>query len=124
MPRSTQRNPRNLGRAHLVAQLRKRALSRRQAVRILNAIFKEMKRALSRGREVEFAGGKLKRVRKHFGDRWGSDDWPASRGDPIPIPQAGWAAASRPERPVSVQWEAESDETGKVPILPQVQNRL
>ena len=40
------------GRAYLVGKLREWGLSRRQAVRILNAILAEMKKALRRGREV------------------------------------------------------------------------
>ena len=60
---------RNLrGRAYLVGKLREWGLSRRQAVRILNAILAEMKKALRRGREVEFPFGKLKRVRRHFSE--------------------------------------------------------
>ena len=58
-----EKQPRNLGRAYLVAQLQRRGVSRRFAVRILNFVFGEMKKALARGKEVEFPFGKLKRVR-------------------------------------------------------------
>jgi hypothetical protein len=58
-----EKQPRNLGRAYLVAQLQRRGVSRRFAVRILNFVFGEMKKALKRGKEVEFPFGKLKRVR-------------------------------------------------------------
>ena len=55
----------------------KRGMSRRDAVRMINFIFKELKRALARNDEVEFACGTLLRVRKSFGEWWGSHDWPA-----------------------------------------------
>jgi len=75
-----ERQPRNLGRAYLVAQLQRRGVSRRFAVRILNCVFGEMKKALARGKEVEFPCGRLRRVRRHFSDYWDSvDDWPANR---------------------------------------------
>ena len=82
------------GRAYLVSKLRERGLSRRQAVRILNAIFAEMKKALRRGYAVEFPLGKLKRVRRHFSKEWDCiDDWPANR------------------QPYTVEWEL--DEAGE-----------
>ena len=46
------RQPRNLGRAYLVKKLQERGLSRRDAVRNLNAIIWEMKKALKRGWEA------------------------------------------------------------------------
>jgi ribosomal protein L13E len=77
---SMERKPRNLGRAYLVEELRKRGLSKRHAVRILNMIIAEMKKALKRGREVEFPFGKLKRVKRHFSKWWDSiDDHPANK---------------------------------------------
>jgi hypothetical protein len=82
------------GRAYLVAQLQKRGLSRRGALRVLNFIFAEMKKQLQRGRAVEFPFGKLKRVKKRFGKYWDDyDDWPAHR------------------QPYSVEWEL--DEAGE-----------
>jgi nucleoid DNA-binding protein len=51
------------GRAYLVGKLMERGLSRRDAVRILNVIFREMGRALRRGEDMEFPFGRLKRVR-------------------------------------------------------------
>ncbi len=57
--------PRTLGRAYLVAELRRRGVSRRFAVRVLDLVFGEMKKALARGKEVGFPLGKLKRVRYH-----------------------------------------------------------
>jgi hypothetical protein len=72
---------RNLGgRGYLVSKLRERGLSRRQAVRILDAVFAEMKKTLRRGGSVEFPFGKLVRVRRHFSKEWDSvDDRPAGR---------------------------------------------
>ena len=61
--------PKNLGRAYLVGKLRERGLSRRDSVRILNAIFDEMIKALRRGRDVAFPFGHLKRV-KRLSERW------------------------------------------------------
>jgi hypothetical protein len=66
------------GRELLTRNLMKRGMSRRDAVRTINFIFKELKRALARNEEVEFAGGRLVRVRKSFGKSWDEDDdWPA-----------------------------------------------
>ena len=71
----------NLGRAYLVKKLRERGVSRRQAVRILTVVFREMSRALSRGREVEFPFGKLRRVERNFGPYWDAvRDTPAHLG--------------------------------------------
>ena len=68
------------GRGYLVKKLSERGLSRRQAVRILNFILKEMKKTLRRGGAVEFPLGKLVRVRRHFSKEWDRvDDWPADR---------------------------------------------
>ena len=68
------------GRSYLIAKLEERGLSRRRSLRVLNFLFKEMKQALARGEEVEFAGGKLQRVERHFGQWWDVvDDWPANR---------------------------------------------
>lgn len=57
------------GREYLVGKLRERGLSRRDAVRILNAIFGETIRALGRGQSVEFPFGSLKRIRR-VSKRW------------------------------------------------------
>ena len=52
----------------------------RQAVRVINVILAEMKKALKRGGEVEFPFGKLKRVKRHFSKWWdAADDTPAHR---------------------------------------------
>ena len=64
----------------MIAKLEERGLSRRRSLRVLNFLFKEMKQALARGEEVEFAGGKLQRVERHFSKSWDVvDDWPANR---------------------------------------------
>ena len=77
--------PRNLGRAFLVEELRKRGLSKRQAVRIVNFIFAEMKKALRRGRDVQFPFGTLKRVKRHFSEWWNFiEDHPANK-DPYTV---------------------------------------
>jgi hypothetical protein len=77
--------PRNLGRAFLVEELRKRGLSKRQAVRIVNFIFAEMKKALRRGRDVQFPFGTLKRVKRHFNEWWDFiEDHPANK-DPYTV---------------------------------------
>ena len=47
------------GRAYLIKKLGERGLSRRRSLRVLNHIFREIRRALARGEEVEFAGGRL-----------------------------------------------------------------
>jgi hypothetical protein len=60
------------GRAYLVKKLRERGLSRRHAVRILNAVIKEMKRALKRGDYVELPIGFLMRVERHYSKYWDS----------------------------------------------------
>ncbi len=52
------------GRAYLVAKLRERGLSKRDAVRILNQVFSLMKAALRRGEDVESPFGFL-RVDRH-----------------------------------------------------------
>ncbi len=75
-----ERKPRNLGRAYLVEKLQERGYSRRQAVRILDFVFREMSKALARGEDVEFPLGWLTRERRHFSDYWDDvDDWPANR---------------------------------------------
>jgi nucleoid DNA-binding protein len=51
------------GRAYLVAELVKHGASRRRAVRFVNIVFGEMRRALQRGERVEFPFGYLERVR-------------------------------------------------------------
>jgi hypothetical protein len=49
-------------------------------VRIVNFIFAEMKKALRRGRDVEFPLGRLKRVKRHFNESWDFiNDHPANR---------------------------------------------
>ena len=58
------RKPRNLGRAYLIGELRRRGLSRRGAKRILNFILEEMKQALGRDEAVEFPFGWLERIYK------------------------------------------------------------
>ena len=55
--------PKSLGRAYLVGKLRKRGLSRRDSVRILNFVLREMAQALKRDEPVEFPLGALRRVR-------------------------------------------------------------
>jgi hypothetical protein len=57
------------GRAYLVGKLRERGLSKRQTVRILNMIFREMGQALKLGGGVEFPFGNLKKV-KPLSKRW------------------------------------------------------
>jgi nucleoid DNA-binding protein len=52
-----------MNKGDLVEKLRKRGLSRRNAVLILNFILDEMAAALKHGEEVEFPFGSLKRVR-------------------------------------------------------------
>jgi nucleoid DNA-binding protein len=52
-----------MNKGDIVKKLRKRGLSRRDAVRILDAVLDEVAAALSRGEDVEFAFGSLKRVR-------------------------------------------------------------
>ena|SRR5947209_5379654 len=47
----------------IIRELQTHGLSRRQAVRIFNAILDEMKAALQRGEEVEWPFGSLKTVR-------------------------------------------------------------
>jgi hypothetical protein len=98
-----QQQGKSLGRAELVVKLRERGLSRREAVRILNFIFAEIKKALKRGREVEFAGGRLKRVKRSFGRYWEAiGDYPANRQlytvewQPDAEPDAGAAGKGGP----------------------------
>lgn len=55
------RKSRNLGRAHLIAQLRRGGLSRRYAKRILNFILEQRKDAVALNESVEFPFGLLKR---------------------------------------------------------------
>lgn len=62
----------NLGREFLVYKLRERGLSRRDALRILNFVFREMSKALARDEEVEFPFGKLNVVQRSFGAYWES----------------------------------------------------
>ena len=50
------------GREYLAGKLRECGLSRRQAVRIVDAVLAEMKKALRRGREVEFADHPVNRI--------------------------------------------------------------
>ena len=52
-------------------------MSRRDSVRVLNFIFEQMKQALARDEEVEFAGGKLTRVKKL------SRHWELLRDEPM-----------------------------------------
>jgi len=60
-----------LGRSYLVGQLRKRGLSRRNSVRILNFVLDEMAKALKRGEKVEFPFGTLLRVRHQHAKKRG-----------------------------------------------------
>ena len=55
--------PKVLNKGYLVGKLRERGLSRRAAVRILDAVLDEVAAALGRGEAVEFPFGCLKRVR-------------------------------------------------------------
>jgi len=64
------------GRAYLVAKLRERDLSKREAVRILNVILAEMKKSLQEGWAVEFPFGSLKRMRQPSKEWWKIDDGP------------------------------------------------
>ncbi len=57
-----EKQPKTLGRAYLVEKLRECGLSRRHAVRALNAVIDEMKEELWLLNEVEFPLGKLKPV--------------------------------------------------------------
>ncbi|HTZ89249.1 MAG TPA: HU family DNA-binding protein [Alloacidobacterium sp.] len=52
-----------MNKADIVKELRKRNLSRRDAVRILDFVLDEVSAALKRGEPVEFAVGTPKRVR-------------------------------------------------------------
>jgi nucleoid DNA-binding protein len=55
-----------LAGAYLVGKLREHGLSRRDAVRILNAIFDEMSKALARDEPVEFPFGVLVKLSKRW----------------------------------------------------------
>ena len=63
--------PKVLNKGYLVGKLRERGLSRRAAVRILDAVLDEVAAALSRGEVVEFPLGCLKRVRHAYGEQPG-----------------------------------------------------
>lgn len=52
-----------MNKGDIVGKLRERDFSRRDAVRCLNAVLDEIAAALSRGEDVEFPFGCLKRVR-------------------------------------------------------------
>ncbi|WP_348263935.1 hypothetical protein P8935_05240 [Telmatobacter sp. DSM 110680] len=52
------------GRKYLEKKLVEIGLSRRRSVQVLNLLFKAMNQALARDEAVEFAGGKLTRVKK------------------------------------------------------------
>ncbi len=52
-----------MNKGDIVKKLRERSLSRRDAVRILDAVLDEMAAALKRGESVELPFGSLKRVR-------------------------------------------------------------
>ena len=69
----------NLGRAYLIEKLREHGLSRRRSLRVLNHIFREIDRALARGEEVEFAGGRLVKLDPAALSRSNYDEqnWPA-----------------------------------------------
>lgn len=66
------------GRAYLIAKLGERGLSRRRSLRVLNHLFKEIEGALARGKEVEFAGGRLLREERSLLSRRWYNDWPTS----------------------------------------------
>jgi hypothetical protein len=87
-------------------------------MRILNAVFLEMRMALQKGQEVEFPFGTLKRARRHFSEWWDAvDDWPANRdgytveweldgqvwwlleGEKIPPAAPGWSLKPGRKRP-------------------------
>lgn len=69
-PASMENQGKNLGgRAYLAGKLREVGVSRRDAVRILNVVFREMGKALRRGKYVEFPFGHLKAVKK-LSQRW------------------------------------------------------
>ena len=65
------------GRAYLVKKLGEHGLSRRRSLRVLNHMFREINRALARGEEVEFAGGRLLRVdpAKLSRSRYNEENW-------------------------------------------------
>lgn len=63
--------PKNLNRDYLIGKLRKRGLSRRDSVRILNFVIDEMTQALKRGEEVEFPFGTLRRARHQHAKKRG-----------------------------------------------------
>ena len=108
--------PQNLGRAYLVGKLRKRGLSRRQTVYILNAIFREMAAALSRGRSVEFPFGKLKRVKRRFNKYWEAiDDHPANRA-PYTVE---WQLDEAGDQLLNGWKPAKKGRRGKVPKSPE-----
>jgi hypothetical protein len=67
------------GRGFLIEQLGGHGLSRRRSLRVLNYMFKQIKRALARGEKVEFAGGRLLRVdpAKVNRSRYNEENWPA-----------------------------------------------
>lgn len=69
------RKPRNLGRAYLVKELCGQRFSRRDAVQIVNFVFREISQALKRGEEVEFPPGRLMRVPRS----WSEVDRPKDR---------------------------------------------
>jgi hypothetical protein len=56
------------GRAYLISQLRKRGMSRRGALRVLNGIFAAMKGELARGRQPRPGGSSVRR-RGHWEQR-------------------------------------------------------
>lgn len=74
-------NSRKFGRADLVGKLmRECGLSRRESVLVVNTILDRMVHHLRLGHAVEFPYGKLRRVKRHFGDYWDAlDDWPADQ---------------------------------------------
>jgi hypothetical protein len=111
----------NIGsRAYLVGKLRERGVSRRRTVRILNAVFLEMRLALQKGQEVEFPLGKLKRARRHFSKYWDAvDDWPANR-DPYTVEWEldgeGWRLLEGEEIPPAAPgWSLKPGRKGQSP---------
>src|SRR5271169_4786491 len=102
---------RNLGgRAYLVEKLREHGMSRRQALRILNVVFREMGEALKRGEDLEFPFGYLKAIKK-LSKRWEAigdepmrpytveheldeEGWRLLAGEKLPPAAPGWSQES------------------------------
>jgi hypothetical protein len=59
---STEGKEKTLNKGYIVRNLRERGVSRRRSVQLLNFILDEVAAALTRGEEMEFPFGSLKRV--------------------------------------------------------------